>query len=101
MGNIKDLMGMIPGVGKQIKDLDLNNDSFKKLEAIILSMTPTERSNPELLTGARRKRLASGSGNSIQEVNKFIKQFDDMRKMMKSFNKMSAAGRAFKGMPTR
>ncbi|HAP00621.1 MAG TPA: signal recognition particle protein [Bacteroidetes bacterium] len=101
MGNIKDLMGMIPGVGKAIKDVDLNNDSFKKVEALIRSMTPEERTNPDLMNGTRRKRIAAGSGNSIQEVNQFLKQFDDMRKMMKSFNKMSSAGRPFRGMPTR
>lgn len=101
MGNIKDLMGMIPGMGKAMKDIDLDNDSFKKVEAIILAMTPEERSNPDVLNGNRRKRLSYGSGNTIQEVNQFIKQFDDMKKMMKSFNKMSASGRPFKGMPTR
>jgi signal recognition particle subunit SRP54 len=86
MGNIKDLVGMIPGVGKQIKDLDLDNDSFKGIEAIIRSMTPAERSNPALLTGSRRKRLATGSGTDIQQVNRLVKQFEDMRKMMKSFS---------------
>ncbi len=96
MGNIKDLLGMIPGMGKAVKDLDLNNDSFKKVEAIILAMTPEERNNPELLNGSRRARISKGSGNSIQELNQFIKQFDDMRKMMKQMNKMSAAGRMLK-----
>ncbi len=86
MGNIKDLVGMIPGVGKQIKDMDIDNDSFKGIEAIIRSMTPEERNNPSLLAGNRRKRLASGSGTDIQQVNKLIKQFEDMRKMMKSFS---------------
>src|SRR5262249_11387634 len=90
MGNVKDLLAMIPGMGKALKDIDLNNDSFKKIEAIILSMTPSERENPELLNGSRRKRIAAGSGNSIQELNQFIKQFDEMRKMMKHFNKMSS-----------
>lgn len=99
MGNIKDLMGMIPGVGKAIKDVDINNDSFKKVEAIILSMTPKERSNPDLLDGKRKLRIAKGSGNSIQEVNAFLKQFEQMKGMMKSMQKMSSAGRMIKGMP--
>jgi signal recognition particle subunit SRP54 len=86
MGNIKDLMGMIPGVGKAIKDMDVNEDAFKNIEAIILSMTPQEREQPELLTGSRRKRIASGSGTSIQDVNQLIKQFDETRKMMKLFS---------------
>jgi signal recognition particle subunit SRP54 len=96
MGNVKDLLGMIPGVGKAVKDVDLNNDSFKKIEAVILSMTPKERANPELLNGTRKKRISEGSGNSIQEVNKFLKQFEDMRKMMKTASKMNTAGRAMK-----
>lgn len=99
MGNIKDLMGMIPGVGKAIKDVDINNDSFKKVEAIILSMTPKERSNPDLLDGKRKLRIAKGSGNTIQEVNAFLKQFEQMKGMMKSMQKMSSAGRMIKGMP--
>jgi signal recognition particle subunit SRP54 len=99
MGNMKDLLGMIPGVGKAVKDIDISNDSFKKIEAIIYSMTPKERQNPELLDGKRRQRLAKGSGNSIQEVNAFIKQFDEMKKMMKSMQKMSASGRSIKGIP--
>lgn len=96
MGNIKDLMGMIPGVGKQIKDLDINDDMFKKIEAIILSMTPHERSNPDVLNGTRRTRIAKGSGNTIQELNQFLKQFEDMRKMMRTMTKMQGAGRAMK-----
>lgn len=101
MGNVKDLLGMLPGVGKQLKDVDINNDSFKKVEAIILSMTPAERSNPELLNGTRKLRLAKGSGNTIQEVNAFLKQFEQMKTMMKSMQKMSSAGRMIKGMPGR
>jgi len=103
MGNIKDLMGMIPGVGKQIKDMDINDDMFKKIEAIILSMTPAERNNPELLNGSRRTRIANGSGNTIQELNQFLKQFEDMRKMMRTMTKMQGAGRAMKlpNMPRR
>ncbi|MFA5443812.1 MAG: signal recognition particle protein [Bacteroidales bacterium] len=83
MGNIKDLASMIPGVSKMIKDQDIDNDAFKGIEAIISSMTPEERDNPSLLNGNRRKRIASGSGTSITEVNRLIKQFDDTRKMMK------------------
>jgi signal recognition particle subunit SRP54 len=97
MGNIKDLLGMIPGMGKAMKDIDIDDNAFKKIEAIILSMTPSERENPELLNGTRRKRLADGSGNSIQEVNQFIKQFDDMKKMMKTMSKLNTAGRSMKG----
>jgi signal recognition particle subunit SRP54 len=88
MGNLKDLMGMIPGVGKAMKDIDISDDSFKHIEAIIQSMTPAERQNPDLIDGNRRKRIAAGSGNSIIEVNKLMKQFEDMRKMIKSMNKM-------------
>ena len=83
MGNMKDLMGMIPGVGKLMKNVDMDDDAFKGVEAIIRSMTPQERNNPELLTTSRRKRIAAGSGNDIQEVNKIIKQFEEMRKMMR------------------
>jgi len=83
MGNLKELASMIPGVGKAIKDLDIDDDAFKSIEAIIQSMTPKERSSPEILNGSRRERVAKGSGTSIQEVNKLIKQFDQTRKMMK------------------
>jgi signal recognition particle subunit SRP54 len=83
MGNIKDLMGMIPGMGKAIKDMDIDDDAFKGIEAIIYSMTPEERANPKLLNGARRKRIAKGSGTDIQEVNRLIKQFSETSKMMK------------------
>jgi signal recognition particle subunit SRP54 len=83
MGNVKDLMGMIPGMGKAIKDVDVPDDAFKGVEAIILSMTPKERANPALLNTSRKTRIAKGSGTNIQEVNKLIKQFEDMRKMMK------------------
>ena len=83
MGNIKDLASMIPGVGKAIKDIDIDDNAFKGIEAIILSMTPKERSNPEVLNTSRRMRIAKGSGTSIQEVNRLIKQFDQTRKMMK------------------
>lgn len=86
MGNVKDLMGMIPGVGKQIKDADIDEDAFKGVEAIILSMTPYERENPSVLNGTRKQRLAKGSGQSIQEVNKLLKQFKDTSKMMQMMN---------------
>jgi len=86
MGNIKDLAAMIPGVGKALKDIDVDNDSFKSIEAIIQSMTPEERANPALFNGNRRKRVAMGSGTSIPEVNRLVKQFDDMRKMMKNLS---------------
>ena len=83
MGNVKDLMSMIPGMGKAIKDIDIDENAFKGIEAIIQSMTPLERENPTVLNGSRRKRIAQGSGTDIQEVNRLIKQFDDTRKMMK------------------
>ena len=83
MGNIKDLAGMIPGVGKAIKDVDIDNDAFKGIESIIRSMTPFERSNPNVLNGSRKKRIAAGSGTNVQEINQLIKQFSQMGKMMK------------------
>jgi signal recognition particle subunit SRP54 len=88
MGNIKDLIGMIPGMGKALKGLDIDDDSFRPIEAIIRAMTVDERENPEILNGSRRKRIAAGSGTSIQEVNNLLKQFDQMKKMMKTMNKM-------------
>ena len=91
MGNIKDLMGMIPGMGKAMKGMDIDDDSFKPVEAIIRSMTPKERQNPDIIDGRRRKRLADGSGRNITEVNNLMKQFEDMRKMMKQMNKMGGA----------
>ena len=97
MGNLKDLMGMIPGVGKQIKDIDISDDAFKGIEAIINSMTPEERSNPDLIDGSRRKRIAKGCGKEISEVNAFMKQFEQMRDMMKMMNKMPM-GRMMPGM---
>lgn len=84
MGNIKDLASMIPGVGKAVKNMDMDDDSFKHIEAIIHSMTPYERDHPEVLNGSRRKRIAIGSGTNVQEVNRLIKQFDETRKMMKN-----------------
>jgi signal recognition particle subunit SRP54 len=88
MGNIKDLLGMIPGVGKAIKDIDISDDSFKGIEAIINSMTPMERANPDVIDLSRRKRLAAGSGKDINEINAFLKQFEQMKQMMKMMNKM-------------
>lgn len=101
MGNLKDLAAMIPGVGKALRDVDIDDNAFKSLEAMIHSMTPQERQNPDLLNTSRRMRIAKGSGTSIQEVNRFIKQFDQMRKMMKmvSGNKMSALMKGMPGMP--
>ncbi len=84
MGNIKELMGMIPGVGKAIKDMDIDDDAFKSVEAIIRSMTPKERANPDIINSSRRERIARGSGTTIQEVNRLMKQFEQMRKMMKN-----------------
>jgi signal recognition particle subunit SRP54 len=101
MGNLKDLMGMIPGVGKAVKDIDVSDDSFKHIEAIIQSMTPAERKQPSLMNGSRRKRIAAGAGRDIQEVNQLMKQFEDMRKMMKTMNKLQGAGRSMKGLPFR
>ena len=107
MGNIKDLAGMIPGVGKAIKDVDIPDDAFKNIEAIIYSMTPKERTNPEILNMSRKQRIAKGSGTDIQEVNRLIKQFDQMRKMMKMLNggnmakmaQMAQMASKRKGMP--
>jgi signal recognition particle subunit SRP54 len=93
MGNLKDLMGMIPGIGKQIKDLEVSDDAFKGIEAMIKSMTPTERSNPDIIDQSRRKRIAGGSGKDISDVNQFMKQFEQMRDMMKMMNKMPMGGR--------
>lgn len=89
MGNIKDLIGMLPGMNKALKDIDIDDDSFKPIEAIIRSMTPEEREAPDIINGSRKKRIANGSGTSVQEVNNLIKQFGEMRKMMKKLNKMS------------
>jgi len=88
MGNLKDLMGMIPGVGKAMKDIDISDDAFKGIEAIIQSMTPYERNNPDVLDQSRRKRLAKGAGKDIGEINAFLKQFDQMKQMMKMMNRM-------------
>jgi signal recognition particle subunit SRP54 len=99
MGNLKDLMAMIPGVSKAIKDIDISDDAFKGIEAIINSMTPAERKTPDILNGSRRKRVAYGSGTDIQQVNQLLKQFDEMRKMMRTMNKMQGAGLNMKNLP--
>ncbi|TAF49358.1 MAG: signal recognition particle protein, partial [Sphingobacteriia bacterium] len=93
MGNLKDLMGMIPGVGKAIKDVDINDDAFKGIEAMIRSMTPAERANPDLLNPTRKARIAKGSGKDMAEVNAFMKQFEQMKQMMKMMNNMPMGGR--------
>jgi signal recognition particle subunit SRP54 len=93
MGNIKDLLGMIPGVGKAIKDIDISDDAFKGIEAMINSMTPQERADPELIDPRRKQRIAKGSGKDINELNAFLKQFEQMKQMMKMMNKMPMGGR--------
>ncbi len=99
MGNLKDLAGMIPGMGKAIKNMDFDDDAFKGIEAIIYSMTPDERENPTILNGSRRKRIATGSGTNIQEVNRLIKQFEDTRKVMRMMTKGKNMGRMMQNMP--
>ncbi|MCU0334940.1 MAG: signal recognition particle protein [Chitinophagaceae bacterium] len=92
MGNMKDLLGMIPGVGKQIKDLDVPDDAFKGIEAMIQSMTPEERANPDIISPGRKARIAKGSGKKLEDVNAFMKQFEQMKQMMKMMNKMPMGG---------
>ncbi|UZR93113.1 signal recognition particle protein [Chondrinema litorale] len=92
MGNLKDLMGMIPGMGKMVKDADIDDDSFKPIEAIIFSMTPKERESPTIIDAKRKKRIANGSGTSVQQVNNLLKQYEEMKKMIKKVNKMSGKG---------
>jgi len=102
MGNVKDLMGMIPGMGKAMKDVDIQDDAFKHIEAIITSMTPAERSNPDIINNQRKNRIAKGSGTDIQEVNKLMKQFNDTKKMMKLMSNpkgMAQMMKQMKGMP--
>ncbi len=98
MGNIKDLVGMLPGVGKMMKNVDIDDDAFVPIEAIIKSMTLKERENPDILDGSRRKRIAKGSGTSIQQVNNLMKQFGDMRKMMKKMNQMTGSKKGLANM---
>lgn len=99
MGNIKDLVGMIPGVGKAMKGAEINEDAFKGIEAIIGSMTPKERTQPDIINGSRRQRIAKGSGQSIQEVNKLLKQFEDTRKMMRMMGDKNQMAKLMKNMP--
>lgn len=99
MGSLKDLAGMIPGMGKAIKNMDLDDDAFKEVEAIIYSMTPQERETPEIINGSRRKRIAAGSGTTIQEVNRLIKQFEDTRKVMKMMSQGKNLSRMMANMP--
>lgn len=98
MGNMKDMLGMIPGMGNKLKDVDINDDSFKGIEAMINSMTPAERSDPDLIDGSRKKRIAAGAGKDLNELNAFIKQFEQMKGMMKNMNKMGALGKMMPGM---
>lgn len=101
MGNLKELASMIPGVGKATKDMDIDDNAFKSIEAIIYSMTPKERTNPEILNGSRRQRIAAGSGTSIQEVNRLIKQFDETRKMMRMVTQAKNPARMMRGIKRR
>ncbi|MFT3845493.1 MAG: signal recognition particle protein [Lacibacter sp.] len=101
MGNLKDLMGMIPGMGKAMKDIEISDDAFKGVEAIINSMTPQERANPDLIDQNRRKRIANGCGKDIAEVNAFMKQFEQMKQMMGMMNKMPMGGRMMPGFGRR
>ncbi len=99
MGNLKDLAGMIPGMGKMLKNVDLDDDAFKDVEAIISSMTPEERQNPAVINGSRRKRIAAGSGTSIQEVNRLMKQFEDTRKAMRMMTKGNNMSKMMDNLP--
>lgn len=101
MGNMKDLVGMIPGIGKALKDVDIKEDAFKGIEAIIYSMTPKEREHPELINGSRKQRIAAGSGTTVQEVNKLMKQFEDTRKMMKMMGNKEQMAKMMRNMPKR
>jgi signal recognition particle subunit SRP54 len=94
MGSLKDLLGMIPGVGRQIKDLDVDDEAFKYIEAMIQSMTAAERTSPELINGSRRRRIAEGSGVDVSDVNQLLKQFREMKKMMKTMTKLMGKGRS-------
>src|SRR5690554_3374067 len=99
MGNMKDLMGMIPGAGKALKDVEIEDDAFKHIEAIIQSMTPTERSKPAIIDHKRKTRIAKGSGTKIEQVNQLMKQFDQMRKVMKQFSNPATAAKMMRNMP--
>lgn len=99
MGSLKDLIGMLPGINRALKDVEVDENAFKHIEAIIGSMTIKERRNPETINGNRRRRIALGSGTTIQQVNQLMKQFDEMRKMMKTMTKLNSAGRSLKNLP--
>ena len=98
MGNLKDLASMIPGVGKALKDVEIDDNAFKGIEAIINSMTPYEREHPEIINGSRRQRIAAGSGTSLQEVNRLLKQFEETRKMMRQVTTMGNPLKAMRAM---
>jgi signal recognition particle subunit SRP54 len=98
MGNMKDLLGMIPGMGKAMKGVDIDDNSFKPVEAIIRSMTNQERENPDVINGSRKNSIAKGSGTSVTQVNQLLKQFGDMRKLMKTMNKMGGGKRAMSAL---
>ncbi len=98
MGNLKDLMGMIPGMGKAIKDVDISDDAFKGIEAMINSMTLEERRNPDVINPSRKKRIAAGAGKDLPELNAFLKQFEQMKQMMKAMNKMPMGGKMMPGL---
>lgn len=98
MGNVKDLLGMIPGMGSALKEVDIDNNSFVPIEAMIQSMTKKERANPEIIDGSRKRRIAAGSGRTITEVNNLLKQFEEMKKMMRKMNAMQAAGKLGKAL---
>ena len=99
MGNMKDLMGMIPGVGKAIKNMDIDDDAFKGIEAIIYSMTPKERDNPDIINGSRKQRIANGSGTNVQEVNRLMNQFEETRKMMRMMGNKDQMAKMMRNMP--
>ena len=101
MGNLKDLASMIPGVGKAIKDVEIGDDAFKGIEAIIYSMTPQERANPEIINGSRRQRIAKGSCTSLQDVNRLLKQFEETRKMMRMATTMKNPMKMMRNMRRR
>ena len=101
MGNIKELASMIPGVGKAIKDIDIDDNAFKGIEAIIQSMTKEERANPAIINASRRQRIARGSGSSIQDVNRLLKQFEETRKMMKTVSSIKNPMKLMRNLPRR
>jgi len=94
MGSLKDLLGMIPGVGKALKQIDVDDDAFRHIEALIQSMTPYERANPDQINGSRRRRISTGAGLEVQDVNALLKQFREMKKMMRTMSKLQGKGRA-------